>query len=250
MITSSSKREVGESSISRARISGTIEAVRPSALQPIEDRLVAMVRRQAHHFRAARLNKGAGIYNAGDCDKTIYFLEEGTVKISVPTSAGRSCLLDFHRAPMIFGEIPGLNGERADMAVARTPVLLRKVPRIAFVEMMRNEDLLLTFTWHLGRRITEYQQIVTEFATCSAEARLAATLIRLGKKLGYVQSGELCLDEPLSCQDLSEMVGTTRSRVGYFLARFRALNFVTMDPDCRLRIRENQLSAYLDEDDG
>lgn len=242
------KGEIRPSPFSRAPISGTRDAVRMPAPQEIEDRLIELVRRQAHRFRAIRLDKGGGVYSAGDRDTTIYYLEEGTVKISVPTSAGRSCLLDFHRAPMIFGEIPGMNGERADMAVARTPVLLRKIPKSDFMEMMRNDDLLLTFTIYLGRRISEYQQVVTEFATCSAEARLAATLIRLGRKLGYMQSGELCLDEPLSCQDLSEMVGTTRSRVGYFLARFRALNFLSDDPHCRLRIREKRLTAYLDEE--
>jgi len=217
---------------------------KPAAL---EERLIALLRKHRLRYRAIRLKPGVGIYNAGDSDRTMYFLEDGTVKISIPTAAGRSCLLEFHRAPMFFGEIAGINGERADMAVSRTTVLLRKIPGDAFAEMLKAEDLVQAFAGYLAARLSEHQQIITDFATCSAEERLAATLLRLGRKLGHTESGVLCVHDRLSCQELAEMVGTTRSRVGYFLGRFRQLDFVFEDSRRCLRIREDRLEEYLKE---
>jgi CRP/FNR family transcriptional regulator, cyclic AMP receptor protein len=226
------------------RFAPRVAAPKPGA---VEDQLVALVRKYSLRYRAIRLKRGVGIYNAGDSDRTMYFLEEGMVRISIPTAAGRSCLLEIHRSPMFFGEIAGVNGERADMAVARTSVLLRKIPGEAFFEMLKAEDLVQTFAVYLSARLSEYQQIITDFVTCSAEERLAATLLRLGRKLGHTESGELCLRERLSCQELSEMVGTTRSRVGYFLGRFRQQHFVAEDSRRHLRIREDRLKEYLSE---
>lgn len=220
-----------------------------AALNPeaIEARLISFVYKAAQRYRGVRFKKGSVIYSAGERDRAIYCLEEGTVRISISTFAGRSCLLYIHRAPMFFGEVSRANGERADMAVARTDVLVRKIPGAAFAEMLKEEDAAHVFATFLAARLAEHQQIITDFVTYSAEERLAAVLLRIGRRLGRMEAGELCFQEPISCQELSEMVGTTRSRIGYFLGRLRERDILSVGAACRFKIRERLLTEYLCE---
>jgi CRP-like cAMP-binding protein len=138
--------------------------------------------------------------------------------------------------------------ERMDMAIARTPVSLRKIPVSDFMEMLRKQDLTATFVAYLATRGAEREQIITDFVTCSAEERLAAALLRIGRRLGRPESGELCMFEPLSCQELSEMVGTTRSRIGYFLGRFRERRLLVQVSKSHFRILESRLTHYLNRE--
>ena len=216
--------------------------------EEFETRLLTFVRTLALNYRLSRIRRGGTIYSAGDCDNKIYFLEEGSLKISVSTYAGRSCLLDIHRAPALFGEAACAMAERMDMAVARTAVSLRKIPVSDFMEMLRRQDLTATFVAYLAARGAEHQQIITDFVTCSAEERLASALLRIGRRLGRPESGALCMIEPLSCQELSEMVGTTRSRVGYFLGRFRERRLLVQDSKSHFRILESRLTHYLNRE--
>jgi CRP/FNR family transcriptional regulator, cyclic AMP receptor protein len=229
----------------RVAIANRTEPLAPT--QSVGTQMAALLRRHAVSYRAIRLPKGAIVYHAGDLDRTIYLLEDGTIKVAASTYCGRSCLLDIYQAPSFFGEVSSDVAGRTDIAVARTAVQLRKIPHGDFTTALEREGLMATFVAYLSAKIWEYQQLITEFVTSSAEERLASTLLRLGRKLGRREAGWLCVGERLSCQELAEIVGTTRSRVGFFLGRFRERELLSDGPGSTFKVRERGLVDYLNE---
>lgn len=208
-------------------------------------RLLSFVRELLSDFRPVAVKRGSYIYHCGDPGNVAYFLEAGTVKTCVPTEAGKHCLLQIHGPPDFIGHPSLPNADRGETAIARTAVVIRKIPSAVLLEELLRKDLMKEFTSYLSGRLQEQQQIITSLVTSSAEARLAAALIRLGRNLGEPVAGELRLRERISCQELAEIVGTTRSRVGYFLARFRNLHLIHTDPPWPLRIRVAQLQSHM-----
>jgi hypothetical protein len=83
------------------------------------------------------------------------------------------------------------------------------------------------------------------FTTENSEQRLAETLLQLGRTLGSNGSSSICIEPKISQEDLADMVGTTRSRIGAFLKRFRELGLISLNDRRCLIIREDKLSDYI-----
>ena len=85
----------------------------------------------------------------------------------------------------------------------------------------------------------------TTLVTMDSEQRLATILLRLARKLGKRQGEYLCIVERISQEELAWMVGTTRSRVGYFLKRFHDAGFVRRTRESYLLVHEELLTGYV-----
>src|SRR4051794_9910404 len=125
------------------------------------------------------------------------------------------------------------------------PCVLRVIPRSEFLESVFQHKLINESLQYFAAKLQEQHQIVSYFVTADSEGRLAAALLRLARKLGKPEGGRLMIDEQITQEDLAEIVGTTRSRVGYFLKRFRAAGLIERPSRAAIVINETRLDKYV-----
>ena len=82
--------------------------------------------------------------------------------------------------------------------------------------------------------------------TANSEQRLAATLLQLARKLGKRNLRSLKIENHISHQELSDMVGTTRTRIGQFMQRFCEMGLIERSTGRALIIKEHPLAEYLE----
>jgi CRP/FNR family transcriptional regulator, cyclic AMP receptor protein len=208
--------------------------------------LLDTFRRHSHCSATMRLRKNQRPYMCGERDNNVYIIESGRIKTITLSRCGKVCMLDIYTRVDVFGESCLLQPERTETATAMTPAILHRIPAGVFLSVLADEGLLPNFLRYLTHRLHEQQQVITHLVTADSEQRLAATLLRLARKLGTPVAGWLRIDQKITQEELSEMVGTTRSRVGYFLKRFRDDELIQATGDSRLVVDEAKLSQYLD----
>ncbi|HEX8106443.1 MAG TPA: Crp/Fnr family transcriptional regulator [Kofleriaceae bacterium] len=192
-----------------------------------------------------RLIANEALYTCGTENQNIYFVESGYVKVSLLSQNARQCLLDICAPGDMVGESCLLCTERIETVIAMTQCVVRAIPRTEFLETIFKHKLVEASLQYLTARLLEQQQIVSHFVVADSEGRLAATLLRLARKLGKPHQGRLLIDEKITQEELAEIVGTTRSRVGYFLKRFRATGLIEQPSQAVLLINETRLDEYV-----
>ncbi|MEO3808319.1 Crp/Fnr family transcriptional regulator [Sphaerisporangium sp. B11E5] len=193
-----------------------------------------------------RYPKRTHIYNCGDHDANLYLVESGQVKTQAYARCGKECLLSIYTAGDIFGESSLLGSERTETATVMRTSWVRRIPAAGFRAAMADQRVLDGFIDHLARRLTEQQQVITTMVTMDSEQRLAAVLLRLSRKLGKKRADHLlAIEDRITQEELSGMVGTTRSRVGYFLKRFKDAGLVLPVSGPFLLINEKRLTEYV-----
>jgi len=207
----------------------------------------------ADHLRASlrgaevHAPKNAHIYNCGDRGADFFLVESGQVKTVAYSRDGKECLLHIYGEGDILGELCLLPLQhRTETATAMCDTVLQRIPLARFRAALADVNLLEAFLAHLTLRLSTQQEMITNLVTMDSEQRLAAALLNLGHQLGKRQPQGICIEHRITQEDLSGMVGTTRSRVGLFLKRFRDAGLVQSTPDARLVIHERNLTEYLD----
>lgn len=195
-----------------------------------------------------RLIANEALYTCGMENHNIYFIENGYVKILMLSQNARQCLLDICGYGDMVGESCLLCAERMETVIAMTPCVVRVIPRAEFLDVIFKHKLVEESLQYLAAKLLEQQQIVSHFVTADSEVRLAATLLRLARKLGKRHHGQLTIDEKITQEELAEIIGTTRSRVGYFLKRFRTAGLIETPSKTALLINEARLDEYLQDD--
>lgn len=216
-------------------------------VSPFAARIRAFTRSRPNFARVIRLERQANVYNCGDLDDSLYFIENGMVKTVVVTASGKRCLLDVFAPGDLFGELALLGSPRLETATTMQPVVLQKIPATRLIEAMSDENLRQCALHHLTNRISEQQDIITDMVTMESERRLAARLVYLGRKVGTWHPPGLRVMSKITQEELSEMVGTTRSRVGFFLKNFREDGLIMLTNDSKVIIDESALLRYLRE---
>jgi CRP-like cAMP-binding protein len=190
--------------------------------------------------------KRSNVYNAGQTDSNVYVLERGRVKLTMYSADGKVCLLSVHGPGEIFGQECLLHAVRESTACAAQDTVLRRIPSAKFLAALGDEGVLEDFIRYLVQQITEQQQAIMGFVTMDSQRRLAAVLLHLAGKFGRRHAhGRLRINEHLTQEELSDMVGTTRSRVGYFLKGFGETGMLEYDRDGLIILDENRLKAYV-----
>ena len=194
--------------------------------------------------------KKSTIFAQGDATDGLFFIQEGKVQLSVVSEAGKEATLGILSDGDFFGE-GGLGGQfiRMSSAIALTDCVLLHVERKALMHAMSMEPKLSAmFMRHLVKRNIRYQDDLVDQLFNSSEKRLARVLLLMAH-FGKEGVSEMTVPR-LSQETLAEMVGTTRSRVSFFMNRFRKLGFINYDTGDNLHVRSALLNVVLHDDDG
>ena len=165
------------------------------------------------------------IFSQGDASHSVLFLQAGAVKLSVLSHDGKEAVVAMLEPGAFFGEI-ALVGRpvRREVATAVTATTVLIVPRQQMIRLLHEEqefaDRFIAHT--LARNIRIKDDVVDQLFN-SSEKRLARALLLLAH---HGKPGTTHRVLPLSQQTLAEMVGTTRSRVNFFMNKFKKLGYI------------------------
>ncbi len=167
-----------------------------------------------------------GIFTQGDAADAVFYIQKGKVKLSVVSKVGKEATIGILGQGNFFGE-GSLAGQalRMGSAAAMTDCHLLRIEKKAMMAALHREhafsDMFVAYL--LGRNIRYEEDLVDQLFN-SSEKRLARVLLMLA------HFGKEGVPEPvvpkISQETLAEMVGTTRSRVSFFMNRFRKLGFI------------------------
>lgn len=210
------------------------------------EQLRTLVQENSISATTIRIPKHSHVYNCGERDGNIYIVESGQVRTVSLSRDGKRCLLSIYADGDVFGELCMLRDGRTETATAMTMVALRRIPKARLLEVVAEKGLKGSFIQHLTGRLSEQQRIITTLVTMDSEQRLAAVLLRLARKLGRRQGEYLRIAERISQEELAWMVGTTRSRIGFFLKGFIDAGFVCRTGESHLLVHEELLTGYVE----
>ena len=191
----------------------------------------------------AKYAKSAVIFSQGDPATEVMYLQQGSVKISVLSKTGKEAIVAMLSRGEFFGE-GCLAGQSRRMATATamgvTTVLV--VEKEHMVKMLHDEpELSDRFRIHMLARNIRVEEDLVDQLFNSSEKRLARTLLLMAR---YGQESEpQQVVHQLSQETLAEMVGTTRSRVNFFMNKFRDLGFIEYNGG--LKVNSSLLSVVL-----
>jgi len=190
------------------------------------------------------------IFAQGDSTDGLFFIQKGKVRLSVVSEGGNEATLGILGQGDFFGE-GGLAGQllRMSSAIATTDCVLLHVEKKAMMQAMSLEPKLsAVFLKYLLKRNIRYQDDLVDQLFNSSEKRLARVLLLMAQ-FGKEGVSEMSVPR-LSQETLAEMVGTTRSRVSFFMNRFRKLGFINYDVGDNLHVHSSLLNVVLHDDDG
>jgi CRP/FNR family transcriptional regulator, cyclic AMP receptor protein len=183
------------------------------------------------------------IFSQGDTCKDVMYIQKGTVKLSVVSNSGKEAVVAMLKPGDFVGE-GGLAGQpvRIATATATTPATLLVIGLKEMTRVLHAEHALSDrfITYMLERNIRIEEDLIDQLFN-SSEKRLARTLLLLAR---YGKKEKPQWDVPkISQETLAEMIGTTRSRVNFFMNKFKKLGFINYDEG--LRVNDSLLSVVL-----
>jgi len=186
---------------------------------------------------------GATIFVQGDPATSVMYIERGNVRLSVLSHAGKEAVVAVLDVAHFFGE-GCLAGQPRRMATA-TAVTACTVVVVEKQEMVRllhaRPAFADRFLTHMLTRNIRIEEDLIDQLFNSSEKRLARTLLLLAR-YGEPDASHRILPR-VSQETLAEMVGTTRSRVNFFMNKFRKLGFIEYNGD--LKVHHSLLSVVL-----
>jgi CRP-like cAMP-binding protein len=166
------------------------------------------------------------IFTQGDAADAVYYIQKGKVRLTVVSQAGNEATIAIVDQGNFFGE-GSLAGQllRMGSAEAMTDCEILRVDKTTMMETLHREPALskMFVTYLLARNIRYEEDLVDQLFN-SSEKRLARILLLLAH-VGKEGISETAVPR-ISQKTLAEMVGTTRSRVSFFMNRFRKLGFI------------------------
>ena len=188
--------------------------------------------------------KGETIFSQGDMADAVFYVQKGKIKLTVVSQAGKEATVGVLGEGSFFGE-GSLAGQvlRMGSASAMTDCTILKIERESMVQSLRNEHSFSDlFVSHLLARNIRYEEDLVDQLFNSSEKRLARILLLLAH-FGKEGKPELVIPK-ITQESLAEMVGTTRSRVSFFMNRFKKLGFVDYDAS-GMRVHSSLLNIVL-----
>ena len=194
--------------------------------------------------------KRSTVFAQGDSTDGLFFIQTGKIQLSVVSEGGKEATLGILGEGDFFGE-GGLAGQtlRMSSATAMTESVLLHVEKKAMMSALSLEpNLSALFLKYLLKRNIRYQDDLVDQLFNSSEKRLARVLLLMAQ-FGKEGVSEMSVPR-LSQETLAEMVGTTRSRVSFFMNRFRKLGFINYDVGDNLCVHSSLLNVVLHDDHG
>lgn len=192
-----------------------------------------------------RLAPGAIVYAQGGAADAVFYLESGRVKMSVVAANGKEVLFALRGPGEIFGMRSLIAQRRSATAITLTECSLVRITPSSLNRMLHEEpgfaELLVT---HLVRQHLRDQGTIIDQLTNPSEKRLARVLLQLGDRPGGDASQSISI--PVNQADLASMIGTTRSRVSFFMNKFRRNGFIEYDRQGHLDVRDSLREVLRD----
>jgi CRP/FNR family transcriptional regulator, cyclic AMP receptor protein len=192
--------------------------------------------------RIAQFRKREIIFAQGDLCDSVMYLQRGDVKLSVVSKAGKEAVVAIVGPGDFLGE-GALAGQPTRMATAKavTPVTLLDIDKKEMFRVLHAERALADrfITYMLERNGRVEADLIDQLFN-SSEKRLARTLLLLAH---YGKKDRLAVIPKIPQETLAEMIGTTRSRVNFFMNRFRDRGFIEYKGD--IKINDSLLSVIL-----
>ena len=193
--------------------------------------------------KIVRVRKKQRIYVQGKLCDALFYIQKGKVKLSVVSKSGKEATIAILNAGEFFGE-GGLAGQgrRIGSADAMEDCELMRIEKAVMLGVLHQENKLSDmFLRYLLTRNIRYEADLMDQLFNSSEKRLARILLLLAR-FGKEGKPEKVIPK-ISQETLAEMVGTTRSRVSFFMNRFRRLGFIKYNGD--MEIHSSLLNVIL-----
>jgi CRP/FNR family transcriptional regulator, cyclic AMP receptor protein len=196
-------------------------------------------------LRTVRFSTGSTVFAQGGQANSVFYVQDGGVKLSVLSTTGKEAVVAMIGPGDFFGE-GCLAGQPVRMGTAKavmTTSLLR-IPKAEMVRMLHEQSAFSDrFIEHMLTRNIRIEEDLVDQLFNSSEKRLARTLLLLAR-YGEERTALRVLPK-LSQETLAEMVGTTRSRVNFFMNKFRKLGLIEYNGG--LKVNSSLLSIVLHE---
>ena len=194
--------------------------------------------------RIVQLKTKEAFFSQGSAADSVFYLQKGRAKLTVVSAAGKEATITLLSGGDFIGEesLAGAVGRRLATATAVSACTALKIEREEMIRVMHEEhalsDLFLKFL--LARSMRTQADLVDQLFN-SSEKRLARILLLMAEfgKPGVPET----LIPKISQETLAEMIGTTRSRVSFFMNRFRKLGFINYNG--RIQVHKSLLNVVL-----
>jgi CRP-like cAMP-binding protein len=193
--------------------------------------------------RSVKFAPAAKIFVQGSQATSVFYLQQGGVKLSVLSSSGKEAVVAMLGPGDFFGEgcLAG-QPQRMSTAEAAVATTVLRIPKAEMVRLLHEQpEFSDRFISHMLTRNIRIEEDLVDQLFNSSEKRLARMLLLLAR-YGKEDATHRTLPK-LSQETLAEMVGTTRSRVNFFMNKFRRLGFIEYNGT--LKINNSLLSIVL-----
>ena len=220
---------------------------RPPALPPDSFDVQAFLKSAGVSARTVRFATGHLVFSQGAQANSVFYVQEGGATLAVLSSAGKEAVVAMLGPGDFFGE-GCLAGQPLRMGTAKT-VMPTTLLRISKRDMLRllhdHSEFSDRFIAHMLTRNIRIEEDLVDQLFNSSEKRLARTLLLLAR---YGKQDKPARAVPkVSQETLASIVGTTRSRVNFFLNKFKRLGFIEYDGDIPLKVNSSLLSVVLND---
>jgi CRP/FNR family transcriptional regulator, cyclic AMP receptor protein len=191
----------------------------------------------------SRLRKNEVIFSQGEVADAVFYIQKGRIKLTVISEQGKEAVVAIMDAGQFFGE-GCLNGHPLRMATttAMDDCVVTTISKAAMTAVLHKEPKFSElFMAHLLTRNSRIEEDLVDQLFNSSEKRLARLLLLLAN---FGKEGNPQLIEPnISQETLAEMIGTTRSRVSFFMNKFRKLGLISYNG--KIEVHNSLLNAVL-----
>jgi CRP-like cAMP-binding protein len=183
--------------------------------------------------KIAKYRRSAVIFSQGDPATDVFYVQEGSVKLSVLSRTGKEAVVGMFGPGDFFGE-GCLAGQPRRMATASamSPSAVLVIEKPQMIDVLHTQPSLAErFLSHMLARNIRIEEDLVDQLFNSSEKRLARALLLLAR---YGKEDQPLRVPKLSQETLAEIVGTTRSRVNFFMNKFRDLGFIEYNGDIKV----------------
>jgi CRP/FNR family cyclic AMP-dependent transcriptional regulator len=185
------------------------------------------------------------IFAQGDSSDSVFYIKEGKVRLTVVSRVGKEATIGVLNEGDFFGE-GCLTGQplRLCSATAMTDCVVMRIGKKSMVEVLHREHAFSdVFVAYLLTRNIRYEEDLVDQLFNSSEKRLARILLLMAH-FGKEGTPETVIPK-ISQETLAEMIGTTRSRVSFFMNRFRKLGFIDYHASDAFQVHSSLLNIVL-----
>jgi CRP/FNR family transcriptional regulator, cyclic AMP receptor protein len=218
---------------------------RPHAKKPASFDPQAFLDNAGVSKKVSEYRRGESIFTQGDGAVSVMYIQRGGVKLSVVNGSGKEAVVAMFGPTDFFGE-GCMAGQTVRMATATAlaPTILLVIEKNEMLRVLHEEHELSDrfINYMLAHNIRVEEDLVDQLFN-SSEKRLARTLLLLAR-YGKQDQPDRALPQ-VSQETLAEMIGTTRSRVNFFMNKFRKLGFIEYNG--RIKVNKSLLTVVLHE---